>query len=105
MDGWPLPDPRAGPHMAIITTMNSTATRIVRFCYPVRASPVPPPISSITAATAPVTTPQKTTTGRIGSKVPFSDTCQPFKGPYLHLPYPLPPTTRGQTCRGVAAVT
>lgn len=37
---------------------------MVRFCSPVSASPLPPPMSSMTAATAPVSTPQNTTTPR-----------------------------------------
>ena len=41
------------------------------FCRPVRASS--PPTSSITAATAPVATPQKMTVLRLGSRVPRSE--------------------------------
>ena len=45
-----------------ITSTNGSAAMIVMVCRPVSASA--PPTSSITAATAPVATPQKTTVRR-----------------------------------------
>ncbi|KOV92559.1 hypothetical protein ADK65_33620 [Streptomyces sp. NRRL B-1140] len=60
-------------HMKIITMTNGAAARIVRFCRPVSASPWPLPTRSMIAATAPVTTPQNTTTKRPGSSAPFCD--------------------------------
>ena len=44
---------------------------MVIVCSPVRASA--PPTSSMTAATAPVATPQKITVGRLGVSVPRSE--------------------------------
>ncbi len=42
----------------------------MRFCRPVRASVPPPPMASMIAATAPMTTPQNTTTLRLGWSAP-----------------------------------
>jgi hypothetical protein len=59
--------------MPSMTIVNGTATRIVRFFRPVSAVAPPPPISSMIAATAPVSTPQMMTTLRLGSRVPFCE--------------------------------
>jgi hypothetical protein len=50
--------------------MNGSPAMMVIACNPFSASS--PPATSMIAATAPVATPQKTTTGRRGSIVPFS---------------------------------
>ncbi len=56
-------------HSPTMTTMNGSAAMIVRFCSPVRASFWP--TTSMTAATAPVSTPQNTTTRLVGSIEPL----------------------------------
>ncbi|MNH37365.1 hypothetical protein D3C79_982620 [compost metagenome] len=62
-------------HNSTITTTNGSATTIVRFCNPVSASPglLGSPIANMTAATVPVSAPQKITVRRDGAVVPCSD--------------------------------
>src|SRR5690606_827012 len=58
-------------HIATITTVNGSAAMKVRFWMPESAAL--PPIASMTAATAPVAAPQKTTTQREGASEPRCD--------------------------------
>ena len=59
-------------HMPTITTTNGSAATMVICCRPVSASDgSSPPASSITAATAPIITPQKITIGLRGSSTPY----------------------------------